>query len=1693
MRRLVASLGVLGLFTLSACSSDDPPEGGGGQGGGVAAEIVTFTASATAIDAGDELILSWKTQGAVALELTAEPGGELSLEGLDIEEDSLTLTPAQTATYTLRAMDERGAAEEATVEVEVRQGIVASLTATPERIAAGAEATLRWEVEGAETVSLFAADGSVVVEGDERLAGEVDVSPALTTTYTLTATRGALEATAEATVEVEPRIDELVAEVEGPVALGAEVPVRWSTAGAAKVSLSTPEGVSIEVEPEGSAAVEIGASGQVILTATSGSLEATDTLTFVILDAPTIASFVADPVLVTSGLEEAALVELAWSVDGAETLRLEATPGGELELSEAEWELGAAVVSVEVETVFTLHASNAAGAVSSDVLVRAVPLPSIHSFDAPALVRANSPFELSWEVEDASWVELRKGSELLLEGGPETLPSRLEQRIFEETEFRLFAYNEAGAMVEATQISDIAPQAVVRVSKTPDVWDEHPVTLSWETENAVSIAVYQLDDDQTLIEPPLFPVTVDPQVVASGSIEVEPTPPATRYLVQARNAVGDPAQATVEIETLPVEIEYFTLNPEDNDVDGLLWGDEVPLRWGTKRARSVWLQPASFASNAPFIDLRESDGSQELAFPSDACGVMQDPTVLDGCETVSFPGGFTFPFGGERKAEAKIFARGVVSFDTSLMGRPLPPSTTELSGEGTEGAHLIPFWWDMRPVETVNLGWVPPQAPSVRLLYELQSDRSRGRHLIVQWEVKFSGVEDEGVTTDLNYQLVMWEDGSLDYRYGTMRSESRSRSSSGGQVGLITQTASSIGRSLVGAQVPGRDAPEITLLRLGRGIDPTLRSESFELWLEGLPPAGERSFRMMATGDYHLFASDGHTVKSRELTFDVTQRAKVVSVKTLVEPARPYERIVFSVVMENAERFEIRDEEGVVVCGTGILCRDDGREAGIREFTVSAFGPGENNVDTIILLVPAWAAPKIDAFWIDDNAVVAGGKTNVRWITGGATSFSLLVGEDEVEIPEAAWARGSWEVEATEPTTIKLVIGNPNGETAEDSLDLKIRTVTVDSFTASKESLLPGQTADLSWSTTGAGTVSMTPLDFRPVVSTFVDVSAAGAGGTKLELSGSGVPFATLDLNEAGFTFPFFGAQQSSIQVTGNGWLSFGTPEDRSGPSDRLGIGAFRDRHLAPFWDELHATANSGVYWKRVQDIAGDQLIIQWKNYQFKQTPQPETGAETDELNFQVVLFADGAVEYRYGDMWSGWDGDRANGSHASIALQNTQGSLGAELSFRRIVLGGLGGKSWRFVPMAISGTTVEVQPTQTTTYRVCIEDADHRECMERTIYVLGVGDLMITELQPDASDLNHQWFEIRNLSKVAIDLVGMTIRTDGGTHTITSGSPLLVQPGAYFTLAASASPEGFTPGYSYADGSATLALDETDELSILYGSPGAVVARARWDGTWLPEVGESLALDPSRHIWGKLSDANKERWCVSTTEYTAGRRGTPGQGSAGCLNALHSLDASCGKPFIDIASSGTVVGALNAKNQVWTLPPEGEFGFKVSVFGTDLRPTALSSNGYVSFGALGTNAATTPRKIPTVSGGLFGGPPPPTNGYIAAYWGLLEPQDGSRFIYEEREVDGVGVMIFQWDGMKRALTGPAAGSSGRVVFQAQLWENGEVVLVNETLEGGAGYLSDGLVLGFEAPRGAQGIQYEGPVHQGQALCFSKK
>jgi chitodextrinase len=79
--------------------------------------------------------------------------------------------------------------------------VISSFTATPSIVTAGASATLSWSVSGASTVSI---DHGV---GDVSTATSKSLSPAQTTTYTLTAINSAGSATAQATLTVNSIID----------------------------------------------------------------------------------------------------------------------------------------------------------------------------------------------------------------------------------------------------------------------------------------------------------------------------------------------------------------------------------------------------------------------------------------------------------------------------------------------------------------------------------------------------------------------------------------------------------------------------------------------------------------------------------------------------------------------------------------------------------------------------------------------------------------------------------------------------------------------------------------------------------------------------------------------------------------------------------------------------------------------------------------------------------------------------------------------------------------------------------------------------------------------------------------------------------------------------------------------------------------------------------------------------------------------------------------------------------------------------------------------------------------------------------------------------------------------------------------------------------------------------------------------
>ncbi|MDA3898225.1 MAG: hypothetical protein PF482_18985 [Desulfobacteraceae bacterium] len=152
--------------------------------------VVILEASNTDIFAGDSVTLSWTSTYADTCEITPDIG----IVGLN---GSLTVTPSDTTTYTITANGFGGTASSSvTVTVTPIPEPTVSLTASPETIFAGESSILSWSAENADSVIIEPGIGPV------DITGSYTVTPAETTTYTITATGPGGTVSDQATVTV---------------------------------------------------------------------------------------------------------------------------------------------------------------------------------------------------------------------------------------------------------------------------------------------------------------------------------------------------------------------------------------------------------------------------------------------------------------------------------------------------------------------------------------------------------------------------------------------------------------------------------------------------------------------------------------------------------------------------------------------------------------------------------------------------------------------------------------------------------------------------------------------------------------------------------------------------------------------------------------------------------------------------------------------------------------------------------------------------------------------------------------------------------------------------------------------------------------------------------------------------------------------------------------------------------------------------------------------------------------------------------------------------------------------------------------------------------------------------------------------------------------------------------------------------
>lgn len=153
--------------------------------------IENFTANPTTIHRGDSSTLSWSVKNATTVTIDQGVGTVSSTTG------TKSVNPTATTTYTLTATNSDGTkTATCVVTIELVLPTIDYFLSNPTSVRRDDPSTLTWSVQNATTITIDQGVGTVSATGSWQ------VTPQVTTTYTLTATNNDGQKTATCQVEI---------------------------------------------------------------------------------------------------------------------------------------------------------------------------------------------------------------------------------------------------------------------------------------------------------------------------------------------------------------------------------------------------------------------------------------------------------------------------------------------------------------------------------------------------------------------------------------------------------------------------------------------------------------------------------------------------------------------------------------------------------------------------------------------------------------------------------------------------------------------------------------------------------------------------------------------------------------------------------------------------------------------------------------------------------------------------------------------------------------------------------------------------------------------------------------------------------------------------------------------------------------------------------------------------------------------------------------------------------------------------------------------------------------------------------------------------------------------------------------------------------------------------------------------------
>jgi hypothetical protein len=326
--------------------NDAPVANAGTDQLGIASGAITLDGSGSFDPEGDALTYQW----------TQVAGPSVSLAGMNTARASFTAAEGQSYGFRLVVKDPQGqqGVDSVTITTSATEAVqIVRFQASPDRIRAGQQSTIDWQVLNADSVTISPEIGNVPGNGTRN------VSPRTTTQYRLTArnSAGEVSATATVVVEEEPPASFTACSVSPMnIMSGESATITYAAANADTVSISGGIG---NVPTSGSRVVSPTATTTYTLTANNPRGPVTCSVTVQVTQgtAPRVLSFTASPTTINSGNAST----LAWSVENAQSVTI--TSLGTVEPT------GSQQVRPTTTTVYTLTATNPTGSVTATATV----------------------------------------------------------------------------------------------------------------------------------------------------------------------------------------------------------------------------------------------------------------------------------------------------------------------------------------------------------------------------------------------------------------------------------------------------------------------------------------------------------------------------------------------------------------------------------------------------------------------------------------------------------------------------------------------------------------------------------------------------------------------------------------------------------------------------------------------------------------------------------------------------------------------------------------------------------------------------------------------------------------------------------------------------------------------------------------------------------------------------------------------------------------------------------------------------------------------------------------------------------------------------------------------------------------------------------------------------------------------------